>query len=577
MDISKQIVDQRVGDVLAKNKDFFEEYHKGSNAEVESRRFSAAFLCLAVSHYLNIDLQESFSLLTDGGNDCGIDAIQIGDVIDGEFMVTIFQSKYHRNLDKDKNFPSNEIHKITSTILNLFDPRSVISPNTRLQAIVEQIRSLIIEGNIPIIKAVMVSNGLGWNDEGQNYLDQEGFNTPGSQVDFEHYSHVDLTRSLKSFEKINVDLRTTGKSVLEEFNFKRVLICKVLISEIAQLMEEHGGKLFEKNVRNFLGLTRGNRVNNSIKETILDESKKSNFYFYNNGVTLICEKFVHNALMKEDWIIKTTNLQIINGGQTCKTIHETLKSYSGGDYSDVFVMVRLYELSNLSEDQSLVSDITVATNSQTPVDFRDLAANKKEQMSLEQSVLGLGYQYKRKRDGSSSSSATVIPSSVAAEAVYSIWRKSPHQVKSRSKELFGKYYDKIFRSLNGSQLILAVLIYRYCDNARKKASEGDLKANPHILYSAHHLSLVIGSDLLSKTVKKIEGVDHKTFEYLKGFWESNSSNLYKDAVEKMTKYLDGFLNKDHKKVDLRRLSAVFRSGEFLKEVDENAGPLVVAE
>ncbi len=83
----------------------------------------------------------------------------------------------------------------------------------------------------------------------------------------------------------------------------------------------------------------------------------------------------------------------------------------------------------------------------------------------------MGYVYKRKRDNTLN--INVIPSTVAAEAVFAVWRESPHLAKYRRNEFFDKYYSLIFDGLNAAQMVVAVLIFRYCDNNRKKESELD--------------------------------------------------------------------------------------------------------
>jgi len=46
---------------------------------------------------------------------------------------------------------------------------------------------------------------------------------------------------------------------------------------------------------------------------------------------------------------------------------------------------------------------------------------------------------------------------VAAEAILSVWRGKPHQVKFFSREHFGKLYNVIFtEQLNGAQVVIAV-------------------------------------------------------------------------------------------------------------------------
>ncbi len=53
------------------------------------------------------------------------------------------------------------------------------------------------------------------------------------------------------------------------------------------------------------------------------------------------------------------------------------------------VLVRIYELER--HDDALVEAITFATNSQNPVDLRDLRANDRRQQDLATSISGLGY------------------------------------------------------------------------------------------------------------------------------------------------------------------------------------------
>ena len=135
------------------------------------------------------------------------------------------------------------------------------------------------------------------------------------------------------------------------------------VGEICRLMESHGDALLEKNIRRYLGK---NEINEGIISTLRDEQKRNNFFFFNNGITMICSKMSHNALQSEDWIVLTEHLQIINGGQTCRAISEVVNSFNMGEFSDVYVLVRLYEV---SDDEQMINDITFATNSQNPVDF----------------------------------------------------------------------------------------------------------------------------------------------------------------------------------------------------------------
>lgn len=55
---------------------------------------------------------------------------------------------------------------------------------------------------------------------------------------------------------------------------------------------------------------------------------------------MICKKFGFNALQEQNWIVKTEDLQIINGGQTCKTIYQTVKENPNLDFSQTYLLIR---------------------------------------------------------------------------------------------------------------------------------------------------------------------------------------------------------------------------------------------
>lgn len=306
MDIAKQIIDQRVGKILEDNKDIF------ANDDAERRR-SKAFLLLGVAAYLDIDVAEAAQFITDGGNDGGFDAAYIVEAQDSQLNVVLFQSKYSRNLEKDSNFPANAIEKAVNTVRSVFDPSAHIVLNPKSKERVDEIRSFILDGSIPYVTFVMLNNGLPWNQEGDNYI-SNAFDGQG-QVRFVHFCHTDIIGYIKRTEPINTQILLCGKGIQENFNYKRVILGRISVKEIFELMERYGDSLLEKNIRRYLGKK---AVNNGIIETLKSEEKRQNFFFFNNGITMICEKFSYNALQEQDWLVKINRLQIINGGKPAR-------------------------------------------------------------------------------------------------------------------------------------------------------------------------------------------------------------------------------------------------------------------
>ena len=285
MSINTGIVDQRVrklGEDLAAE---FDSRLNIRNDEIKQR--STAFVFLVVKTVLDLPDEEALDCLTEGGNDFGVDAVHVGDVEDGEFVVTLFQGKYKQDLAGDANFPQGGVEKVIQAVRYLFDPNAIITTNLRLTERLEEIRSLVRDGQIPRVRVVLCNNGLKWNEVAQQIIDRAGF--PDDQVSWEHANHDEIVRLMQATKQVDSTLRLAGKAIVEDLDYCRVLIGKVPVREIEVLFNRHGDLLLERNVRRFLGL-QGNRVNQGIDHTLRTEAERGNFFFYNNGITLLCRE-----------------------------------------------------------------------------------------------------------------------------------------------------------------------------------------------------------------------------------------------------------------------------------------------
>lgn len=547
MDIAKQIIDQRVNKILEDNPDLF------ANDDPE-RRHSKGFLLLGVAAYLDIDISEAEQFITDGGQDGGFDAAYLVEAQDSQLNVVLFQSKYTRNLEKDSHFSTNAVEKAVNTVRCVFDPAANIELNPKSRKKVDEIRSFILDGQIPYVTFVMLNNGLPWKQDGQNYIDH-AFRGQ-EQVRFTHFCHTDIIGYIRRTEPIDTQLLLSGKGIQEDFNYKRVILGRISVKEIYELMDRFGDRLLEKNIRRYLGK---NSVNDGIADSLLSDEKRQNFFFLNNGITMICEKFSYNGLQEKDWIVKISRLQIINGGQTCRTIYQTLKDHPEIDFSQVYILVRLYEV---NDGEDVIQDITYATNSQNPVDFRDLKSNDERQILLEESARDLGYVYKRKRDNLSNTN--LIPSTVAAESVLAVWREKPHLAKYKRNEFFDKYYTDIFEGLNAAQMVMAVLIFRYCDTMRKRVSE-DRRVQAHRPFSQHYLAYIVGKRLLQESGLKLKELTHTDFKRVRQYFEDQKEKLYEEAEAVLGETLVKYFNEEAlEQIDGRTMAAAFRRFDLIE-------------
>ena len=553
MSINIGIIDQQATKLAT---DLASEYEARLNIKNDpTKQRSLSFVFLVVKWLLDLPDDDALDCLTEGGNDLGVDAVHVGDVEDNEFVVTLFQGKYTNNADGTNAFQENAIVKTIAAINCLFDPASAITVNEALKRRLEDIRSLISDGKIPRVRAVMCSNGCRWNQVAQQRIDREQF--PADQVRWDYVNHDSLVGLMQATKTVNDTLRLKGKAIVEDFDYCRVLVGKIPVKEIEALFNRHGDLLLERNIRRFLGL-QGNRVNQQIATTLSSQDDRGNFYFFNNGITLLCRKFAYNALQGADYQVNAEGLQIINGGQTCKTIQATLSAMIGDvpDIEKSFVLVRLYELPEGSDD--LVRSITYATNSQNPVDLRDLKSNDARQKSLETDIQGLGYTYLRNRSDAATA-RTQIKSSRAAEAVLAVWREKPHQARTQNRELFGNLYDTIFSGdLNGAQVILAVLLFRFAEKKRQRPPAG---APAFISYASHFVAMLMGRYLLADLNVGLDGLNHQKFQDAVTQWELKDEQYHQKALDDLQSALNSlYTNPDE---SLQQLAATFRRGDLL--------------
>lgn len=146
-------------------------------------------------------------------------------------------------------------------------------------------------------------------------------------------------------------------------------LCVVPGALLADIYEQHGGRLLEGNVRAFLN-TSGN-VNKGIRRTITTSPSK--FFAFNNGITATATGADVVETASGFRLRRVHDLQIVNGGQTTASLFNT-RIRDRATLEGVFVQMKL---SVLPPDvaEVMIPEISRFANTQNKVSTADLFAN----------------------------------------------------------------------------------------------------------------------------------------------------------------------------------------------------------
>lgn len=233
------------------------------------------------------------------------------------------------------------------------------------------------------------------------------------------------------------------------------LVCSVPASEIARLVNDNpDGSIFDLNIRRFLG-TRGG-VNREILATCSKVDASYEFWFLNNGITIICDQF-DPVTDPDNPHIKLKNLQIVNGCQTATTL--ALAQREGTLAQDVRVLTRIYETTN----PQLVSRIVLTTNNQNQIKSRDLWANDPVQLDMEEGFRNYGFLYERKPrqyDDTKFDASRLFTNESVAQWYLAIVLRTPSDARARKYKVWGELHAKVFPGDSIEPYIIASLLGR---------------------------------------------------------------------------------------------------------------------
>jgi hypothetical protein len=243
-----------------------------------------------------------------------------------------------------------------------------------------------------------------------------------------------------------------SKTLIADFPGGRTVVSALPLAECLKMPGITDGRLFTKNVRQFLGNT---KVNRDLNKSIHSERVRD-FFFYHNGVTAICDSMAVSDDRKK---LTVWGFSVVNGCQSLNTIYTASERVRAPEAKDAHILFRFYEI----KDSAFADRISISTNSQSAVKPRDLRANDRV-------MVGLKRAYEtRHPDGMFVSRrgevvpATRVPDKVIDAATFAkmlmSWHCQRPNYASNEKKLFDEYYKTLFRTGYAPESMLALQLW----------------------------------------------------------------------------------------------------------------------
>jgi hypothetical protein len=222
--------------------------------------------------------------------------------------------------------------------------------------------------------------------------------------------------------------------------------------QVVRWYSEHRHRLFQRNIRFPLGLT---KINAGLVETVLREPE--HFWYFHNGITVLCDQL--NVSPRGD--LELSGASVVNGAQTVASLHEAAER-SAESVARARLNVRIIPLKGTPDNFD--RRVTIATNTQNGVAEQDFRALDQIQTRLRYDFdVTLNKKYIIKRGEAPPAPAEgcdMLEAAIALACAHQEARFS-FQVKSDTALLWkDETYPKIFRGRDARQVWRAVKLFR---------------------------------------------------------------------------------------------------------------------
>lgn len=353
--------------------------------------FAFTALCVKSNFFknpaLDFDDRTIENMMVDGTNDGGIDAMLLDQNSDSNDLILV-QSKHYHQISYD------DVMDAITKMVRFYESMEAGQYNSVQPKVSSLYQKLCSEvGDESKIVFVLYTTALkkNFNEDKAQKEFKALFSNP-SRFELYIYFGENLVQEIKDSDSRQPDVESgkiyidKSKNILE-YEDGEAAIVNVSAFSIKSLYGIYFESLLSKNLR--YHIKAGSNIDKDISNSIKKNS--DDFWFKNNGITIICEDFDVSGTE-----VKLEHFSIINGGQTTYNLYN---SDSLDKNHDFFLPCKIIKIrgENDEEKSAFSLEIAKATNSQKPIKPIDLKANSYEQVHFSSLMKGEGLFYQTKR------------------------------------------------------------------------------------------------------------------------------------------------------------------------------------
>ena len=454
---------------------------------------------------------------TGGGDDGGVDGMYF--FVDGILIRDDDQLPERKaqeaelvliQVKRSGGFSENALESITNFTRDLLEwdtpPEQLVHLNATIRANVALFRSAYdkILGDLPRLRVSM-------------YYATGSAATPNPKVMLKAAAFDKYVKSRVSHARVDVHfwdcvalLAAVRRTPTETFRVPAVkmfttndgaaVVCLVRVVEMAAFLGDGTGgqrkNLLQSNVRAHQGNV---RVNKDIRDTLERGDEGRDFWWFNNGVTILADD-CHYA---GDYVVMTRP-QIVNGLQTCHELFDYVSQKRPSD-DDRSVLLRVI----IPPDSETRNSIIKATNFQTAISSISLRAMDRLHFNVEDRLKLYGLYYERRKGEYRTQRkprAKIVSMLELSKAVIAIVLRRPDTARARPGTMLNRdeRYEEVFPDYADTE------VYATCIRIDRRV-EKHLAAQPDVERTVradlrYYVDLLVACMLAQKTQPSREDI-----------------------------------------------------------------------